>query len=152
MPPDRVLTVTPTAAGVRRSLSPTVWLVLEQLALTSDHDGTAITNARRLAAELGMSKDTAARALRVLTGQGLVERIDGRDRTNGQFGSIAYRVDLVAAGLETSSPASASSTDEQPPERRDSESPGRRTHRAHGRTSRRSDASKTGDQLDLFEA
>jgi hypothetical protein len=150
MPPDRLLTVSATAAEVRRELSPAAWLVLEQLALVIDDERVAVTNTRVLAAELGMSKDTAARALRVLTGQRLVERIDGRDLATGQFGSVVYRVDLAAAGLEVSTPPTTSTADERQPGRRDSQPQEPRTRRAHSRASRRTDRSTTGDQLDLF--
>ena len=103
MPPEHRLTVLPAARVVRRVLAPSAWLVLEELAHTVDGDGTATTNVRQLAAELGMSKDTAARALQRLIAAGLVERTENRDTGTGQFGTIAYRVDLVAAGLAVAS-------------------------------------------------
>lgn len=99
MPPDRQLVVTARAATVRRSLTPSAWLVLEELAVGADTVGIATTNSRRLAADLGISKDTASRAMQRLIAAGLVERIEGRNDSTGRFGAIAYRVDLAEAGL-----------------------------------------------------
>jgi len=99
MPPDRRLVVTARAASIRRSLASSAWVVLEELALGADADGVATTNSRRLAGDLGMSKDTASRGMQRLIAAGLVERIERRDDSTGRFGAIAYRVDLAAAGL-----------------------------------------------------
>lgn len=103
----------PAASVARRALAPSAWLVLEELARTAGDGGVAMTNVRRLAADLGMSKDTAARALQRLIAAGLVERTENRDMDTGQFGNIAYRVDLAAAGLEVASdtPAASGSSD-----------------------------------------
>lgn len=91
------------ATVVRRALTPSTWLVLEELARTAGDGGVATTNVRQLAVDLGMSKDTAARALQRLVAAGLVERTEIRDMDTERFGSVAYRVDLVAAGLEVAS-------------------------------------------------
>jgi len=99
MPPDRRLVVTARAAPLRRSLTPSAWVVLEELALGADAVGVATTSSRRLAGDRGMSKDTASRAMQRLIAAGLVERIERRDDSTGRFGAIAYRVDLAAAGL-----------------------------------------------------
>ncbi len=99
MPHDRRLVVTARAAPVRRSLTPSAWVVLEELALGTDADGVATTSSRRLAGDLGMSKDTASRAMQRLIAAGLIERIERRDDSTGRFGAITYRVDLAAAGL-----------------------------------------------------
>ncbi len=109
MPPEQRLTVLPAASSVRRALAPSAWLVLEELALSFDGEGTATTNVRLLAAELGMSKDTVARALQRLIAAGLVERTEYRGLGTGQFGTVAYRVELVAAGLEVASDTTTAS-------------------------------------------
>jgi DNA-binding transcriptional MocR family regulator len=99
MPPERRLVVTARAASFRRALAPSAWVVLEELALAADPVGIATTNSRRLAGDLGLSKDTASRAVQRLIAAGLVERIERRDDSTGRFRAIAYRVDLAAAGL-----------------------------------------------------
>ena len=62
----RRIVVSAEAARTRRALGPLVWTVLEELALGADRDGpgelTVGTSVRRLAAELRVAKDTAARA------------------------------------------------------------------------------------------
>ena len=103
MRPESRLTVLPAASVIRRALAPSAWLVIEELARAAGDDGVATANVRQLAADLGMSKDTAARALQRLIAAGLVERTENRDTGTGQFGTVAYRVDLVAAGLEVAS-------------------------------------------------
>jgi DNA-binding transcriptional MocR family regulator len=108
MRPESRLTVLPAASVVRRTLAPSAWLVLEELARTAGDDDMAVTNVRVLAADLGLSKDTAARALERLIAAGLVERTENRDTGTGQFGTVAYRVDLVAARLEVASNTSTS--------------------------------------------
>jgi hypothetical protein len=64
--------------ALRRSLGPTAWAVLADLALdvAPDGAGTAVVaiSARRVAAQFGMTKDTAARALRRLTAAGILYR------------------------------------------------------------------------------
>ena len=62
------------------------------------------TNVRQLGAGLGLSKDTVARALRVLIRAGLVVRVDERDASSGRFGAVVYRVDRAAAGLMVTGP------------------------------------------------
>jgi DNA-binding transcriptional ArsR family regulator len=73
-----------------------VWAVLEEVALdarpTGDHL-VARTNVRRLATGLGISKDTAARALARLGDAGLVSRQNTRRQT-GRFMAWSYVVRL----------------------------------------------------------
>jgi DNA-binding transcriptional ArsR family regulator len=107
MPPDRALVVTPAAAPWRRALTPSVWLVLEELAVGAPEDGVLSTNVRQLGVALGLSKDTVARALRVLIRVRLVERVDERDTCSGRFGAAVYRVDRAAAGLTVTDPRPA---------------------------------------------
>ena len=99
MPPDRALMVMPAADLWRRALPPSAWLVLEELAVGASEDGVLSTNVRQLGVALGLSKDTVARALRVLIRAGLVGRVDERDAGSGRFGAVVYRVDRAAVGL-----------------------------------------------------
>jgi len=83
------LVVGPESGTWRRRLGAQAWSVLEQLALAAHHDGqgwAAPVGVRGLAQELGITKDTAARAVTALRVAGLVtlqevERIDQRRRT-----------------------------------------------------------------------
>jgi hypothetical protein len=62
------------ARELRRLLGPTAWMVLEELCVRADSDGCVSIGVRRLAGDLGLDKDTVARALRYLRGIGLVDR------------------------------------------------------------------------------
>ena len=104
MPPDRALVVSPAAGPWRQVLPPSAWLVFEELAFGASEDGVLSTNVRQLGAGLGLSKDTVARALRVLIQAGLVERVDERDTRSGRFGPAVYRVHRAAAGLTVTEP------------------------------------------------
>lgn len=88
---------------VRRALDPTAWMVLEELAMAGAVPGEAVavshTSVRRLAAILGLSKDTVAAAIRRLTVAGLVCRVDERETASGRFGRARYEVDLTSVGL-----------------------------------------------------
>lgn len=72
------LFVTPACRRTRKSLGSTAWAVLEDIALEAEVDDhgrlVVTTNVRRVAAQLGMSKDTVARAFLRLSDAGLVER------------------------------------------------------------------------------
>jgi hypothetical protein len=58
-----VLSLTERAVEVRRSLEPTAWLVLEELALTVPGAQERPVGVRSIAAALGRSPDAVARAL-----------------------------------------------------------------------------------------
>ncbi len=88
------------AAGVRRALGPTSWVVLEELLLASEpaDDGPASTRScalsvRDLARRLGLDKDTVARAVQRLIDAGHVARSQTRT-TAGTFARTTYRIDL----------------------------------------------------------
>jgi DNA-binding transcriptional ArsR family regulator len=91
-----------TAAVVRAQSGPIGWLVLEEIA-THAPPGRAVVevrcSSRSLAAVLGVSKDSVARAFRSLTDAGSVERVDHREERSGRFSSTTYRVDLASAGI-----------------------------------------------------
>jgi hypothetical protein len=88
-----------TAAGrvVCRAVGTTAWAVLADIALDAEADAhgnlLAATNVRCIAANLGISKDTAARALARLGHAGLVGRQSGRSST-GRFTASTYAMDL----------------------------------------------------------
>lgn len=99
------------APAVRAAVGPTAWFVLEALAeRCPPHCASAEVevSTRQLSGVLGLSKDSVARALRVLASRGLVRRTDRRDRRSGRFQASSYVVDLAAAGLavEDGEPAS----------------------------------------------
>jgi DNA-binding transcriptional ArsR family regulator len=91
------LLVVPESRHARRTLGTTAWAVLEEVALDAHRDDhgrlLAVTNVRRIARHLGISKDTAARALRRLAEAGLVERQSRRDES-GTFSASVYVVCL----------------------------------------------------------
>jgi hypothetical protein len=104
MPPDgRSLVLEPErAASTCRDVGPTAWCVLETLARSgpgADRRGRVEASTRSLAATLGLSKDTIARAVSRLIAAGLVKRSSERHRTSGRFGQSVYLIDLDAAGI-----------------------------------------------------
>jgi hypothetical protein len=88
----RAFVVGPRVTGLRRRLGPTAWVVLEQL-LASSTGPTggcrACVSVRSLAVELGMSKDTVARALARLRLMGTVALEQPRSAT-GTFAAGSY--------------------------------------------------------------
>lgn len=92
----RQLVLTDAARGLRRDLGPTAWTVLEELLLDAT-DGEPVvvaTHVRRIAEGVGISKDTAGRALRRLIARGVVTRSSGRDPESGCFGRSVYLLHL----------------------------------------------------------
>ena len=144
MPPERGLVVSPAAGPWRQVLPPSSWLVLEELAVGASDDGVLSTNVRQLGVALGLSKDTVARALRVLISAGLVGRVDERDAGSGRFGAVVYRVDRAAAGLRVTEPRPtpiAVLNESRPPATRPRSS----------RPTRPTASASSIGQLDLFE-
>jgi hypothetical protein len=97
MPPDGRLILDVGAAQWRRQLSPSAWVVLEELA-TQSAGAEISTSVRGLAPAVGLANDTTARALNRLIAAGLIDRRETRDRA-GHFASAVYRVHLECAGL-----------------------------------------------------
>jgi hypothetical protein len=93
-PANRIV-LNPDCGSWRRRLGPLPWAVLEELALCTRRDETgwvAAIGVRAIAAAVGVTKDTAARAVATLRSAGLVtpDRVksaDGRSLS-------AYRLDL----------------------------------------------------------
>jgi len=86
------------SAGLRRALGPTGWVVFEQLLACSTgpvDDCRAEVSVRSMAAELGLSKDTVARALCRLRSVGLVAPSQSR-ATSGVFAGGCYSIAVPA--------------------------------------------------------
>src|SRR5207248_4256942 len=74
---ERRIVLADDARRLRRLLGATAWAALEDLltdAASADDELTACSNVRRVAAQVGVSKDTAARAISRLIRAGIVER------------------------------------------------------------------------------
>ncbi len=152
------LLVAPESREVRRSVGTTAWAVLEDVALDAyldDHGRLlAVTNVRRIALHLGISKDTAARALLRLADAGLVERQSRRDES-GAFSASVYVVCLNhCSGLSRSDgeqrpttpcPVGGDTADLVRPAVQDSTaSPARPGHASSRRSSRRAVRAEQG--------
>ena len=99
---DRTLVLTPAAVELRRQVGPTAWVVLEAtVAHTVGVAGvlTACVSARSLASELGLAKNTTARALSVLRDAGVLTVVQARD-SRGSFTAGCYVVSLTGRSLE----------------------------------------------------
>ncbi|MDW3215353.1 MAG: MarR family transcriptional regulator [Ilumatobacteraceae bacterium] len=84
MSTERRLVLTAGTVELRRRLDPSAWVVFEQLLLESTDCGDgcrASVSVRSLAAQLGLAKDTVARALNRLRRAGLVEGSQSRTAT-----------------------------------------------------------------------
>ena len=96
-----VLVLGTESSGLRRTLGPMSWVALEALAARSrEIDGRLVADVsvRSLAGELGVAKDTAARALGVLRDAGLIVAAQGRG-VRGRFAGGCYVVMLPADTL-----------------------------------------------------
>lgn len=105
--PERSLVVTASGRVLRRRLGLTAWAALEDLLLDASRHGPGglgvYASARSLGVRLGVSKDTAAAALRRLVAVGLVCREVRRDVARGVFARSIYVFDtdrLKDAGIE----------------------------------------------------
>jgi DNA-binding transcriptional ArsR family regulator len=111
---DRVrrVSIDVTATELRRRLGPTSWVVFEELLLASSGSSprVASVSVRALAASLGLSKDTVARALVRLRRAGLVTAHQART-TSGLFATGTYRL-MIPESISVSTrraPAASSS-------------------------------------------
>jgi hypothetical protein len=99
---DTTLLVTAAARALCRTLGTTALVVLQDVALDAEVDPTgrllAVTSVRRIAAHLGISKDTAARALARLADVALLAR--------REFVPSVYELHFdPGAGISLASPA-----------------------------------------------
>lgn len=81
------MTTSPRVAGpaaLRRQLGPTAWCVLECLRDRAADGRVAEASVRALAAELGVAKNTAHRAIAMLVRAGLIEA-EQRRGSDGRF-------------------------------------------------------------------
>jgi DNA-binding transcriptional regulator YhcF (GntR family) len=82
----------PDRRELRRGVGPVAWCALECLLEHSVDGGrTAVASVRAIAAELGVAKNTAHRALAALARAGLVEVVQSRDGA-GRFRAGHYRL------------------------------------------------------------
>lgn len=91
-PPATRVVLTAASRELRRQLSPTVWAVLEEVALdvTGELDVlVAATSSRRVAEQLGLAPSTAANALLQLRRRNLL-CLEQRSREAGRFGLAVY--------------------------------------------------------------
>jgi hypothetical protein len=88
--------VSPVARTMRRRLGPVAWAALEDVlcdvTVHASGGATAQTSVRRVAAGVGVSKDTAARAMAHLIDLGLLCRRDGARADDGTFTTGSYEV------------------------------------------------------------
>ncbi len=98
---EPVVVLTGAARDLRRRVGPVAWAVLEDVALDAVPDPggwlVATTNVRRVADQVGVSKDSAASALTRLARLGLLERQPVLRAEGGRFGRSVYVVRLDAA-------------------------------------------------------
>jgi DNA-binding transcriptional MocR family regulator len=93
------LAIDARARDLRRGVGLTAWIALEELLLDAAPQPfgslSVQVSGRVLAARLGVSKDTAAAALRRLASAGLVRREDHRDAARGVFAHSVYVIDAA---------------------------------------------------------
>lgn len=87
------------ASAVRREVGPVAWCALECLAERSVDGRVTEASVRGIAAELGVAKNTAHRAVAALTRIGLVEADQRRDG-RGRFQTGRYLLHLEALTAE----------------------------------------------------
>ena len=106
---NTALFVSAGARALCRVVGTTTLVVLQDVALDAEVDpdarGFAATNVRRIAAHLGISKDTAARALARLADAGLLARQDDKRSAAGKFVASVYELRLDPdAGISLTTP------------------------------------------------
>ena len=101
----RSVTVLPGAAHLRRVVGPTAWVVLETLLHDAEPTGSdeyvAHRSIRDVAAEIGLAKDTVARAIRALREVGLISHAQCRTGA-GTFDPGRYAISLPNDVITTS--------------------------------------------------
>jgi len=119
--PDPSLATSGDERLLRRSLGPTAWAVLADVAMDAQPDGDGVevvaTSARLVAAHLGIAKDTAARALRRLSAAGILRRRPQGTSPAGRFAAGTYELHLPLHGTSVPCPASEDTVSRTRPER-----------------------------------
>src|SRR4051794_19916617 len=98
----------PVQRDLRRIVGPVAWAVFADLMDdTEQGDGSCVarTSVRRLANNLGIGKDTAARALTRLAASGLIERMEQQHDANGRFSIVGYRIRVETRPVDSLRPA-----------------------------------------------
>jgi len=94
---DRHLVVTTASSELRRQLGPVAWSTLEVLVLVAERTAAgqlvARLGVRGVAAELGVGKDAAGRALTALRERGLIAVEERRERA-GRFDGVRYVISV----------------------------------------------------------
>jgi len=85
---------TPGVAGLRRRVGPVAWCALECLIERADGRRIAAASVRAIAADLGVAKNTAHRAIAALTRAGLIEPEQERS-ADGRFQRGRYVLHLA---------------------------------------------------------
>ena len=96
MSTERRVVLTAGTVELRHRLDPTAWVVFEQLLLESTGNGNtceASVSVRSLAAQLGLAKDTVARALNRLRHTGLIDASQSRTAT-GVYATGCYTLTM----------------------------------------------------------
>jgi DNA-binding transcriptional ArsR family regulator len=96
MSTERRIVLSAGTVELRRRLDPTAWVVFEQLLLESTGEGdtcAASVSVRSLATQLGLAKDTVARALVRLRSAGLVDASQSRTAT-GVYATGCYTLTI----------------------------------------------------------
>jgi DNA-binding transcriptional ArsR family regulator len=92
--------VFPSSRVVKRAVGLAAWGVLEDIALDArlDEAGRLVadTNVRRIAANLGLNKDTVTKHLRTLRGHGFVLQEEVRGDASGRYETARYVLDPSA--------------------------------------------------------
>ena len=111
----RMIIVSPHARELRRRLGPTAWAVLEEVLSVSRGDADechSTATVRSLAADLGLSKDTVARALARMSAAGIV--VGEQDRAPaGTFAAGRYRI-FIPDGIALAQPAAPTVASHRP--------------------------------------
>ena len=92
------------AGDLRRRVGPVAWVVLETICATAneaDNRLVARSSVRDLAREVGLSRNTAARAVRRLVGAGVLT-VEQDRAEHGTFGRSTYRLSLPSNTIATS--------------------------------------------------
>lgn len=95
------IVIGPDTTEIIRTLGQTAWVVLIHLYGSPTAASRSVTaSTRTLATDLGLSKDTCARAIRTLRDAGLIN-VDTSRTELGRFGTIRYRLLAPAKVIRT---------------------------------------------------
>ena len=108
------IVIGPDTTEVIRTLGQTAWVVLIHLYGSPTAASRSVTApTRMLATDLGLSKDTCARALRTLRDAGLIN-VDTTRTELGRFGTIRYRL-LAPSKLVSTQTSQQRDVEPRPP-------------------------------------